>query len=284
MNQNIVEVTQENAQQVIMDGSMDHLVVVDFWADWCAPCKSLLPLLEKLATEYSGQMVLAKVNADDQQMLAAQFGVRSLPTVVLIKDGQMVDGFMGAQSESAVREMLDKHLPKPWDLALQQARVLIENSDFSAALPVLRQAHTASGQRADIAFALSHTLLELNRIDEAEQILDAVGLADQDAEYRQLHARITLLREAAKTPEIQALEEKLQAQPENMDIHYQLALQYSQNGHHREALELLIGILRKNLNYEEGAAKAALMDIIAALGKGDPLAAEYQRKMYTLLY
>ena len=109
----IVEIDESNAQQLLIDESMTRPVVVDFWADWCGPCKQLMPILEKLADEYQGAFLLAKVNADEQQMLAQQLGVRSLPTVMVIKEGQPIDGFSGAQPESAVREMLDKHLPSP---------------------------------------------------------------------------------------------------------------------------------------------------------------------------
>ena len=284
MNPNIVEVTQENAQQVLIDGSHQHLVLVDFWADWCAPCKSLMPVLEKLAGEYPEQLVLAKVNADEQQMLAAQFGVRSLPTVMLLKDGQPVDGFMGAQPESAVRELLDKYLPKPWDLALEQARGLMAAGQFGEALPALKQALEDSRQQADIAFAYCACLLELNRSEEAEAVLDAVKLADQDAEYQQLKAQLALKQEAARSPEVTALEQQLAGDPDNLELAYQLGVQYSQNGHQREALETLLAILRRNIGFRDGAAKSAYMDILATLGKGDPLAVEYQRKVYTLLY
>jgi thioredoxin len=109
---------------------MTRPVVVDFWADWCEPCKQLMPILEKLATEYQGAFLLAKVNADEQQMLAQQLGVRSLPTVMVIKDGQPIDGFSGAQPESAVREMLDKHLPSPQAGALAEAEQLLADGDI----------------------------------------------------------------------------------------------------------------------------------------------------------
>ena len=107
MSDYIVNIDETNAQQYLIEESMNRPVVVDFWADWCEPCKVLMPLLEKLANEYQGQFLLAKVNADEQQMIAQQLGVRSLPTVMVIKEGQPVDGFVGAQPETQVREMSD---------------------------------------------------------------------------------------------------------------------------------------------------------------------------------
>src|SRR5690606_25056927 len=119
MSEYIFNITMDNAKQVLIDESFQRPVVVDFWAEWCAPCKTLMPLLEKIANEYAGQFVLAKVNCDEEQQIAQQFGVRNLPTVMVMKDGQPVDGFVGAQTETAVRELLEKFLPKPWDLQLQ---------------------------------------------------------------------------------------------------------------------------------------------------------------------
>ena len=136
----IVEIDESNAQQLLIEESMTRPVVVDFWADWCGPCKQLMPILEKLAGEYQGAFLLAKVNADEQQMLAQQLGVRSLPTVMVIKDGQPIDGFSGAQPEPAVREMLDKHLPSPQADVLVEAERLLAEGDIPAALALYRAA------------------------------------------------------------------------------------------------------------------------------------------------
>ena len=280
----IVDITLENAQQLLIDESFTRPVLVDFWADWCGPCKSLMPILEKLATEYQGSFLLAKVNADEQNMIAAQFGVRSLPTVMLIKDGQPLDGFTGAQTEIFVRQMLDKHLPKAWEKTVQQANDLIAAGDFVAALPLLRQAVEESGKQSGIVIRLAQTLLELNRVEEAESLLAGIRMADQDAHFQQVQAQLQLKKQAAKTPEVTALETALEADPTNLDLIYQLAVQLNQEGYYRKALELLLQILQKNRQFSDGAARKTMTDILAALGKGDPLAVEFQRKLFTLLY
>ena len=284
MNEAIVEVTPENAQQVLIEESRQRPVLVDFWADWCEPCKTLMPMLEKLAVEYAGQFLLAKVNADEHQAMAAQLQVRSLPTVMLFKDGQPVDGFSGAQPEVEVRKLLDKYLPKPWDVQFSEAQALIAQSDWNAALALLRPASEESRQQANITLALAQVYLELNRCDEAEAALAQIRMADQDAAYTQLVSQLQLQREAAKSPEIQALEQELAERPDDTAVALKLAVQLSQAGESREALEWLLGLLRKSLNAEDGAAKQAYQDILATLGKGDPLAVEFQRKLYTLLY
>ncbi|WP_444938580.1 thioredoxin [Microbulbifer sp. JMSA002] len=284
MNDFIVDVTAENAQQVLIEESMNRPVLVDFWADWCEPCKQLMPVLEKLANEYAGQFLLAKVNADTEQMIAGQLGVRSLPTVMLLKEGQPVDGFAGVQPESQIREMLDKYLPKPWDIKLQQALALIGEGKVDEALPLLRQAYAESSERVDIAKHLAALLLDQNRAAEAETVLSKILLADQDAEYQRLMAQLELKQQAADTPEIQALQKALEQNPQDYDSAYKLAVQYSQANRHEEALELLLDILRKDMNFADGAAKQAFLDMVKSLGAGDPIATQYQRKLMTLMF
>jgi putative thioredoxin len=280
----IVNIDESNAAQLLIEESHNRPVVVDFWADWCEPCKVLMPMLEKIAAEYQGAFLLAKVNADEQQAIAQQFGVRSLPTVMVIQDGQPVDGFAGAQSEAEVRTLLEKYLPKPWDGLLMLAQESMEQGDFAAALTPLRQAWEESGQRYDITVAYVHALLESMRLDEAEKILSGIRLADRDAAYEQLHAQLEIKREAAKTPEIEALEAQLAQNPDDLDVRHQLAIQYTNAQQFKGAMENLVQILQKDLDHADGATKKTLLDTIASLGKGDPLAVEYQRKLYSLLH
>ncbi len=284
MTDNIIEINEQNFQQALLEESSKRLVVVDFWADWCAPCKALMPVLEKLANEYAGQFLLAKINADEQQNIAGQFGVRSLPTVIFMKDGQPIDAFQGAQTEKEIREMLDKHLPKPWDAQLVAAQEMLAEKDYQGALDVLRIAYKDSEQRYDIALSLAFTLLELNRCDEVQTVLDAVPMQDREAHYERLIASLELKREAGKAPEIQVLEEQLNKDPDNLELVYQLALQYHKNQHFKDALESLLGVIKKDRDFQEGSAKKAFLDVLASIGKGEPLAVEYQKKFFTLLY
>jgi putative thioredoxin len=280
----IVNVNEQNAAAMLIEESHKRPVVVDFWAEWCEPCKTLMPMLEKIAKEYEGAFLLAKVNADEQPGIAQQLGVRNLPTVMVIQAGQPVDGFAGAQTESFVRDMLEKYLPKPWDKLVQLGKDLIEQGEFMEALTPLRQACQESRQQHDITLAYAHALIESLRLDEAQTLLDGVRMADQDAGYEQLRAQLEIKREAAKSPEVTALEQQLKSDPDNLDLRYQLGVQYTNNSQYREAMEHLIAILRKDLNHGDGATKRMLLDAIASLGKGDPLAVEYQRKLYSLLY
>ncbi len=281
---NIVDINLENAKQLLVDESFARPVLIDFWADWCAPCKNLMPILEKLANEYAGAFLLAKVNADEMNMISSQFGVRSLPTVMLMKDGQPIDGFAGALPEKDVRELLEKYLPKPWEKFVNEAQAFIMVGDFNAALPLLRQAYEDSKHDAAIACLMTQCHLELNRIDNAEAILATIKMKDHDAHYEQLLAQVELKKQAAKTPELVVLEVAHANEPDDLHIAYQLAIQYNVETAYRPALELLMGIMCKDRNFAEGAAKKTFMDILAVLGKGDSLAIEFQRKLFTLLY
>ena len=279
-----VEIDESNAQQLLIEESMTRPVVVDFWADWCEPCKQLMPILEKLAQEYQGAFLLAKVNADEQQMLAQQLGVRSLPTIMVIKEGQPIDGFSGAQPESAVREMLDKHLPSPQAGALEEAEQLLTEGDVPGALALYRSVWEESGKKLEMTLTYAGALVTANRLDEAETLVQDVRLADQDARYEQLIAQIELGREAARSPEVEALEAAIAADPEDHATRIQLAIQLSQVAQYRDALEHLLTVLRADRDFNGGEVRKGFLDTLATIGKGDPLAAEYQRKLFSLMY
>jgi putative thioredoxin len=280
----IVDVTFENAQATLIDESMQRLVVVDFWADWCAPCKQLMPVLESLANEYKGAFLLAKVNADEMQGITQQFGVRSLPTVMFIQNGQPVDGFTGAQPEGSIRAMLDKVLPKPEDEQLAGAKQLMSENNFNEALTLLQEAHHSAPERSDITLHLAQCLAELNKLEAAEAKLDTIPMVDQDTHYQQIKALLELKLEAADTPEIKALQAQLAAQPDDLSLQYQLAIQLSQVGRESEALAILFDILTLDREFADNGARRTYLDILKALGNKDSTAIEYQRKLYSLLY
>lgn len=284
MQANIVDITEQNAKALLVDESFNRPVVIDFWADWCGPCKSLMPLLEKIAHEYQGAFLLAKVNADEQHQIAGQFGVQSLPTVMIMKDGQPVDGFMGAQSEAQVRQVLEKYLPKPWDKAFAAGRELLQEGDAAQAIGPLKDAYSSSNQKGDIASYLAMAYVQMKRFDEASELLSQVRLVEQGPEYEQAKAQLELAQSAEKAPEISALEQQLESNPDAAEVKFQLAVQYAQHHYHREALELLFGLLQKDLGARDGEVRRVFSDVLAVLGKGDPLAVEFQRKLYALLY
>jgi putative thioredoxin len=279
---NIINIDLDNFQSVILEASQHKLVMVDFWADWCEPCKNLMPVLEKLATERAGDLILAKVNCDEQQQIAMQFGVRSLPTVILVKDGQPVDGFAGVQSETEIRALLDQHLPSAADGLLEQARAALAQSDVQQAFSLAKQALELEPGRSDIKFVMVECYIELKRVSEAKELMETIGLVDQDATYQSLRGRIELAEQAAESPEIKALQQAMAQAPDDMELKVKLAVQLQQNGRAEEALSLLLEVLRQDLNF--GDARKIMLDSLNALPEGDALASQYRRKLYSLLY
>ena len=278
-----IDITEANLHQTL-EQSMTVPVLFYFWSERSQHCLQLTPVLDKLAAEYAGQFILARVDCDAQQMVASQFGLRSIPAVYLFKDGQPVDGFQGPQPEEVIRELLQRVLPKPEELKSAEAAQLMSEGKVQEALPLLKEAWALSGQNSEIGLQLADAQIQLNRSEEAEAVLATIPLQDRDTRYQGLVAQIELLKQAADTPEIQQLQQQLAEQPDNVELAVQLALQLHQVGRNEEALELLLGHLKKDLAAANGNARKTLMDILAALGTGDALAAKYRRQLYSLLY
>lgn len=281
MQQPIVDVSLNNAREVL-DISMQKLVIFQFWSARSEGCRQLSPVLERIVQQYPQQLLLAKVDCDSQPDLAMQFGVQSLPTVMFIKQGRPVDGFAGVETEQAIRDKLAAYLPKPEDELLAQAEPLLAAQDYSAAYPLLKEALTLAPERTDIKLWLADSAIALGQLTQAKALLDEIKLADQDALYKTVLAKLELANEAADTPEIKALEAELAADPGNKALQEKLAVQYQSVQRSEEALALLLAILQQDLNY--GSSKKHFLDILASLPKGDSVANQYRRKLYALLY
>ncbi|CCK05375.1 co-chaperone YbbN [Cronobacter sakazakii] len=281
--QNIINLSEANLHQ-ILEQSMTVPVLFYFWSDRSQHCQQLTPVLEKLANQYQGQFILAKVDCDNEQAIAAQFGLRAIPTVYLFSQGQPVDGFQGPQPEEAIRALLDKVLPREEELKAQEAMALMQEGKHLEALPLLKEAWQMSNQASEIGLLLAQAQIALNRSEDAEAVLKTIPLQDQDTRYQGLVAQIDLLKQAADTPEIQQLQQQVEQHPDDAQLASQLALQLHQVGRNEEALELLFDHLKKDLNAADGQARKMFQEILAALGTGDALASKYRRQLYSLLY
>jgi putative thioredoxin len=240
--------------------------------------------MTSIAAESSDFCTLATIDIARNAMIARQLEIQQLPTIMLFQNGRPVDGITGDANEAQIRELLGRYLPKSWDLQLNTAQQLLAQQQFSEALPLLRSAYNDSQERADIGLHLAQAFLGLNRIDEADSLLQKTRLADQDWLYQQLHSQIQLKRTAAKTPELETLEQALAHNPDDLGIQMQLAIQYQQESMHRQALELLLSILKKDKQFNNGQAKSIMLDMFKSLGTQDPLVIEFQRQLFAILY
>ncbi len=280
----IVEVTQDNFHDVVITGSETQPVLVDFWADWCNPCKMLMPVLSKLAEEYAGGFILAKVNSDEQQALAQEHGVRSLPTVKLFRHGKAVDEFMGAIPEPQIRSFLEPHIARASDVFITTAKTALAEGNTEEALKALEQGHEEDPQRAEITLMLAKLLAQSGEADRAETLLESLPASERDSqEVVALRAGLQFARESIGLPDLETLKATRENAPDDLENRYQLAVKYLSEGDHANAMEELLGIMQKDRQFKDDIGRTTLLKIFDMLGD-DPLVAQYRRRMFNALH
>jgi putative thioredoxin len=279
----VFEVNQHNFASVVQ-ASQQVPVLVDFWADWCEPCKQLTPLLTKLAQEYRGGFILAKVNADAEQALAAHFRVRSLPTVIVIWQGQIVEQLVGLQPESAYRQIIDRFHMSPGDQIREQVDALWQHGRQQEAVQLLREV-LKQEESVELKVMLAEKLLQLNQGEEARQWLQALPAEERERQPASgLLARLQFSDLAQGTPDRAALEKKIQVDPADSTARRQLAARCVLAGDYEAALEQFMEILRRDPKFEDEAGRKGLIAIFEILGNEDPLVTTYRRRMFSLLH
>lgn len=276
----IIDITLENFQQVILEGSMQQPVLVDFWSDGCAPCKQLLPILTQLANEYQGQFILAKVNVGEQQELAAQFQVRSVPTLMLVSQGQLVDQLSGAKPESEIRAFLEPHLRNPVAELKEQVKQLIGAEELDQAQLLLQQAISQLPEDYDLQIDLARVLLQKSQTTEAKAVLDK--LPETEKGRPEVKGLIAGLSFAEKAPSAEKLAEI--ADQDDSEARYLKAMAALVQADYDAAIELLFAIMRDERSYQDGIAHKTLLEVFALLGEGNPLVVKSRRKLFTLMY
>jgi len=282
---NLVAVTAQNFQDVVIDGSYDRPVLVDFWAAWCAPCRALMPILAKLADEYGGRLLVAKLNTEEEQALAAQFGIRSLPTVQLFKEGRPVDQFMGALPEAQVREFLERHLPRQSDALLDRITDQLILGDLAGAQDALDQARAKDPGIPRLFLAEVQIKAISGDTQGAEELLNQVP-ADlvKDPEVLALRGQLHFANLAASAPPESALAARLAANPRDSEASYLLAARQAANGDLEGALDRLLALLKRDRAYGDDAARKTMIHIFDLLGGEGPLVSAYRAKMLSALY
>lgn len=280
----MIAITLENFQQVVLEESKNKLVLVAFWAEQIPESVELRDKLTAKVSPFAEQMLMATVDCQTQQQIAQQFGIQGLPTAVLVKDGQPLDGISGPQTDENIATFLDKHLPKQEDLLLAQAQGFLTENNLNDALNVISQAYQIDNERADIKLVLADASIQLGKTDDAQLLLDSIMMVDQDSYYQALLAKLELASQAANSPEIQSLEAQLTAKPDDIELKHQLAAQYSQVNRHEDALQLLFRLVQAGDPDTKDKSKGLFLDILKALPDGDAIATKYRRKLYTLMY
>ncbi|MBD8528228.1 thioredoxin [Pseudoxanthomonas sp. CAU 1598] len=278
------DVATASFEQDVLARSMDVPVLVDFWADWCAPCKQLKPILEKLAAEYGGSFVLAKINSDEEQQLPALFGVRSLPTVILLKGGRPVDGFMGALPESQVREFLSRHEIVAADGAGNESEIESESLSPEQALADVEARIAADPNNDELQLDLAVALSRVGEVERAGNILDQLPakLATDDRAKR-VQATLGFAATLRDAPPLNALEHRLAQDESNLEAHHLAGVHYLVAGDYEAALHQFIELLRRDKQWNDGLAKKLLIDAFNIIDDED-LVGRYRRKMSSLLF
>jgi putative thioredoxin len=275
------DVTRADFDEQVLRRSHDVPVVADFWAGWCAPCRMLKPVLEKLAAEYGGKFFLAKIDTDAEQELAQRYGVRSLPTVQIFRDGRPVESFMGALPESQVRSVLERHVPRASDAPVSQALGLHRGGDTARAIALLREALSTDPGSDRVRLALAGLLLaqadaDAATLDEAAHLLAGLSPeARNGGQAGQLRAHLELRRLAAAAGD---------PQTEGLEGRFQRGVRLLLRGDVDEGMEQLLEIVRRNRKFRDDGARKAMLAGFEMLGARDARVRKYQALLARALY
>ncbi len=281
----IIVADQQNFTTEVLEKSNQVPVLVDFWASWCAPCKMIEPVLEKLVEEYQGQFILAKVDTDDQQQLAGQYAIRGIPALKLFRHGEVVEETSGVQSEDVLRQMIDKYRERSADKLRNQADLAVEAGNISEAIELLEQALESEPDYNPITLDLAKLMIEQQRFAEAEQLIKSLPANIRtEKEVNELQSHLNFSKIAAEAPPIETLQTTLDNEPDNLMARYQLAIQQILAGEYEMAMQHLLTVMKKSRTFEDDAGRKGLLALFTMLGNQGPLVNTYRNKMSLLLY
>jgi putative thioredoxin len=281
----IHNVSIQNFQNLVLEKSMDKPVLVDFWADWCQPCQTIMPMLAKLAEEYAGKFELAKVDTEQEQDLAAHFGIKSLPTMKLFYQGKIVDELMGAVPESDIRAMLDKHLVSESEQFIQAAKMAYEQGQTDQALEMLNHALAKDPDNAELKVSIAQMVHAGGDTVSATALLDSLDSEGSKLnEAIKLRAEIKLAEQLADLPDLEDLEQRLVQDPLDLEALLFKSRHLTAHGDYDDAMTCLLTIVRTDRGFEDDIGRVSLLELFDLLGGEHPSVQTYRRKLFTLLH
>lgn len=282
--QNISDVTLDNFASAVLARSREVPVLVDYWADWCGPCQMQLPVLKKLVGDYAGKFALAKINTDTQRELAMQHNIRSLPTLRLYRHGEVVEEILGAQTESTLRVLIDRHIERASDRVREQAHALLAAGDAAGAQALLAHASAQEPGNHPLALDYAETTLATGNVSEAEQILEGLPFdIRQEPEALRLRALLDFTQAAGTAEDLATLEQRLAEQPGDSALRYRTGAACVLADRLEPALVHFLYLLRHDRGFQDDAGRKAMLAVFDLLGNEGELVTAYRKKMSAAL-
>ena len=287
--QNILDINQDQFIEEVVERSKTVPVLVDFWAPWCGPCKQLTPSLEKLVNQKSGKIILVKINVDENQGIAAQLKIQSIPTVYGFVDGKPIDAFQGVQPESQIEKMIEKlieatpgnEIPK----LLEEAEAFFKEQRFDDALNIYENLISLDPGNPKCISGMLRCLVKLNRYQDASEILDSLDeKIIEDLEVQKIKKLIENMNSSSEGKSIQELKSILSNDPNNHDFRFELAEKYFSQNQSAEAFQELLNIFDYDAKWKDEAAKKKLLQYFDLLGFSDPNVIEARKKLSSLMF
>lgn len=280
-----VVATDANFAETVVDASSARPVLVDFWAPWCGPCRTLMPMLERIADDYAGRFVLAKVNTDEQPGTAAHFGIRSIPTVMLFNAGRAVEQFVGVQPEPVVRGLLDKYVAHGDAGVLEEARQHLRRGDLAAAVRTLERGLASRPEDTGLLAELAAVHVARREPAAARATLQRIASLEPEHErLRALKAQAAFLEVAIARPDAVALRTALERDPADSASRHALAAHHAVAGDYATALAEWLELMRRDRSFDDDGARRSLLMAFDVLGEGHDLVASYRRRVASLLH
>ena len=280
----ITDVDSESFEELVIARSAELPVLVDFWADWCGPCQMQMPVLNKLVGDYAGGFALAKVNTDEQRELAQSHNIRSLPTMRLYRHGKMVEEILGAQTETTLRQLLDRYIERASDAQRAEARELLDAGDAQQALAVLEAARKADPGNHALSLDYAELCFRTGNTEQARHLLDALPRDIQDeAEAMHLRALLDFAAEVPADQSVTSLASAVQARPDDTDSRYRLGCAQVMESDFEQAVASFLYILSRDRQYRDDAARKALLALFSLIGDADERVAGWRRTMSNAL-